>query len=359
MRSKIIGGLLCVFILMGSFFQVPISCAENSKKPVEKLYTWDDTKWKVRRHYGLVAKNVAEAKIENVAFSESVYIRRKGERTVRELDLDTKKVTKMQNYPIHTVAKRVKEFYPMGQDMLFLDSKNQLRLIGNNFYLFAKHTSAKECKKEKKHHVNIVVEGNLNPKKCWSDSGMFAYVKRNNLYVTGIPAAPKKNDDERIDCWKYEKPRVFFQGKGNQIRQVVCGQGTGSFGFNIFVLMKDGSVWGMGNNKDKLISDSEMKDYNEFVQIISKGVKKIYAGPRNMAAIKNDNALYVWGHTMKARSSKKHKNTARPQKIATNVKEAAISGIDDTTLIFLKRNGVAYGMGLNSGYILTDKYKKD
>jgi hypothetical protein len=59
MRGKITVGLLCVFILMGSFFQVPISCAKNSKKPVEKVYAWDDTKRVTRSKFGLVARNVS------------------------------------------------------------------------------------------------------------------------------------------------------------------------------------------------------------------------------------------------------------------------------------------------------------
>ena len=266
---------------------------------------------------------------------------------------------KNQNYKMFTVGKKIKEFYPVGSDMLFLDAKNRLRLNGSNCYLFANHVSAKECKKEKYHVVNKIVERNLNPKKCWSDSGMFAYVKNNNLYITGYSASPyvsQKHD--QLECFQYEKPRMFFQGKGSQVKDVVCGEGTGGYGYNIFVLLKDGSVWGMGNNVAKLISNSKTKYFDYFVQIVAKGVNQISVSSNNVAVVKNDDALYVWGHTMKSRSSKKYKSSVIPIKITTNVSEADISGRNDTTLVFRRKNGVAYGMGLNSGCILTDKYKK-
>lgn len=63
-----------------------------------------------------------------------------------------------------------------------------------------------------------------------------------------------------------------------------------------------------------------------------------------MAVIKNNNALYAWGHTMKSRSSKKYKNSATPRRITGNAKDVDISGTN-TTLVYLKKNGVAYGMG--------------
>lgn len=92
MRSKIIGGLLCVFILMGSFFQVPISCAKNSKKPVEKIYTWDDTKRVTRSKFGLVARNVSSMELSGFDNSLwNVYIMQNNKKIVKEVDLFHKK----------------------------------------------------------------------------------------------------------------------------------------------------------------------------------------------------------------------------------------------------------------------------
>lgn len=106
---------------------------------------------------------------------------------------------------------------------------------------------------------------------------MFAYVKNNTLYVTGIAATPynpSTPDHEEPACYEYDTVRQFFQGGANGIRDVVCGEDCGAYGNNIFVLMKDGSVWGMGSNRGKLISNNQKRYYEDFVKIIPRGVKK-------------------------------------------------------------------------------------
>ena len=247
----------------------------------------------------------------------------------------------------------------MNEELLILNRHNKLLLTSgmSQCDLFANHRSKKDCRKSEHRVFEKVVRHNLNPKKCWSDSGMFAYVKNNNLYMTGVAMIPEKSPDDRIECWQYDKPRVFFQGKANGIKEVVCGEADGLYGNNFFVLMKDGSVWGMGNNRKKLISNAKRKYYDDFVCIIPKQVKKIAAGSNNVAIIKENNDLYVWGHTMKSTSSKQYKNSANPKKIATNVKEVAISGFENTTMVYVKRNGKAYGLGMNEACAFTEKYK--
>ncbi len=360
MRSKIIGGLLCVFILMGSFFQDPISCAKNSKKPVEKVDTWDDTIWVTRSKFGLVARNVSSMELSGFEnFSWNIYIMQNNKKIVKEVDLFHRKRGKQANYKLNTVSKKVKGYYPMIDRILLLDQKNRLLETGyEHCLLFENHTSKKQCQ-TKKQTVNKIVQRELNVKKCWHDMDMFAYVKNNTLYVTGIAATPynpSTPDHEEPACYEYDTVRQFFQGRANGIRDVVCGEDCGAYGNNIFVLMKDGSVWGMGSNRGKLISNNQKRYYEDFVKIIPRGVKKIAACAGNVAVIKNNNDLFVWGHTMKSKSSKKYKNSATPRRIAKNVKDVDISGTD-TTLVYLKKNGVAYGMGLNKGYALTARYK--
>ena len=64
-------------------------------------------------------------------------------------------------------------------------------------------------------------------------------------------------------------------------------------GCNIFVLMKDGSVWGIGRNNRKLISSSKKKKYSQFVKIMDGGVKQIAACTDHVLVVKKDNTL--WG----------------------------------------------------------------
>ena len=352
--------IVCLGSVMYSLMDTSMAYAKKWKPPVEKVYTWDDTMWVTRKKFGLIAKDVNSVKLGGWHSNWNVFITRKGKNIVQEVNLFNKKRKGRINYKLNIVSHTVKGYYPMLERIVTLDKKNRLLVTGyDNCYTFENHTSEKECKaRQNKRVVNKIVQRDINVKRCWHDSDMFAYVKNNTLYVTGMVAQPYVPSlEEELECYQYDTVRQFFQGKADNIRDVVCGEDNGVYGNNIFVLMNDGSVWGMGNNREKLISNNKKKYYEDFVQIISKGVKKIAASAENVAVIKENNALYVWGHTMKSSSSKKYKNSATPRKIAKNVKDVAVSGYCDTTLIYLKKNGVAYGMGMNRGYALTDKYK--
>lgn len=129
--------------------------------------------------------------------------------------------------------------------------------------------------------------------------------------------------------------------------------------------MNDGSVWGIGANEHKLISNSKKKNYRSFVKIIDGGVTQIAASREQIAVVKEDNTLWIWGRDMK---KSKRKYSATPKKIADNVSEVAVSTyqIYDTypIVVYLKKDGSAYGMGYNytdknEGFaVFTDKYKK-
>lgn len=155
---------------------------------------------------------------------------------------------------------------------------------------------------------------------------MFAYVKNNKLFITGGIMGELVGKGEE-DCYKYNTVQTFFDGKGNQIKQVICGENYVT-GCNIFVLMKDGSVWGIGRNNRKLISASKKKKYSQFVKIMDGGVKQIAACTDHVLVVKKDNTLWGWGRTFK---SLKKKYSATPRKLANNIKEVAVSEtrIDD------------------------------
>ena len=335
-------------------------CLLNSEivaeaKPKEKVYCFDDQMWVVRKNYGLIARNVFDVKLGSHSNLWEIFLRQRGGKAVKEVDLFHKKKGISTNYKMNIVFKNTKHYFSMIDRSLCVDKKNQLLLTGKDICrLFANHTTQKECEKSFGKYRNQIVEKNIYGGKCWCDSDMFAYVKNNKLYLTGSAAASP--DD--YECYKSETVKIFFEGKGNKIKEVVCGECDGYGNSNIFVLMKDGSVWGMGGNKYKTLSNSKQKYYYDFIKIIPKGVNKIAANTKNVAMIKKNGSLYVWGKTLKSR-----KNTFSfvPKRIAKNVKEVSISDEEfegGTILVYLKKNKVAYGLGTNKDYALTDQYKK-
>lgn len=342
------------FILMLQLCLIS-SIAVAKTKSKEKVYSFDDQKWVERKGYGLIAKNVSNVKIGAYSNFWEIFMKQRGQKEIKEVDLFHKKKGGYANYKMNVVFKNTKYYFPMIDRSLCVDKNNRLLLTGKEVcHLFAKHSTEKECEKSFGKHRNQVVQKNIAGSKCWCDSDMFAYVKNNKLYLTGYAAASPNG----YECYKNETVKTFFEGKGNKIKEVVCGQCDGYGKSNIFVLMKDGSVWGMGDNKCKMISDAKQKYYHDFIKIIPKGVKMIAANSKNVAMIKKNDSLYVWGKILKSR---KNIYSFHPKRIAKNVKEVSISDAEfegGTVLVYLKKNKVAYGLGENSDYALTDKYKK-
>lgn len=348
---------LCIVI---SFILMIQLCLVNSVvaaeiKPKEKVYRFDDQMWVERKDYGLIARNVSNVKIGSYSNLWEIFLKQRGEKKIMEVDLFHKKKGISTNYKMNIVFKNTNTFFPMLDRSLCVDKKNQLLLTGKDIcHLFANHSTEKECEKSFGKYRNQIVEKNIYGDKCWCDSDMFAYVKNNKLYLTGSAAACP--DD--YECYKGETVKTFFKGKGNKIREVVCGECDGYGKSNIFVLMKDGSVWGMGSNKYKMLSNSKQKYYYDFIKIIPKGVNMIAANTKNVAIIKKDGCLYVWGKTLKSR---KNSFSFASKRIAKNVKEVSLSDAEfegGTILVYLKKNKVAYGLGENKDYALTGKNKK-
>lgn len=345
---------ICFFIFLAQLLlanQIVVA----KERPKEKVYCFDDQQWVIRRDYGLIAKNVSSVKIGSYSNFWAVFLEQKGEKKVKEVDLFHKKKGVSTSYKMNTVFKKAKSYYPMIDRSLYVDKKNRLLFTGKDkCYMFAEHVTEKACKKSFGKYRNEVVQQKVHGSKCWCDSDMFAYVKNNSLYITGSAVAPPTN----YECYKNETVKTFFQGEGNKIKEVICGQCDGYGHGNIFVLMNDGSVWGMGNNKCKMVSKTEQKYYNDFIKIIPKGVKMVAANSQNVAIIKNNDSLYTWGKTLKSR---KKQYSFKPKKIADNVKEVSMSDSEfegDTVLVYLKKRGTAYGLGENADYAFTERYKK-
>ena len=46
--------IISLLITANLFSEFSTVCARSKKKPVEKIYTWDDAMWKTRRRYGMI-----------------------------------------------------------------------------------------------------------------------------------------------------------------------------------------------------------------------------------------------------------------------------------------------------------------
>lgn len=336
--------LLCALMLPAISEAKKVDSNEKVYDDGEKAEVW-------RKKYGLVARNVAEVQVGTEMDFWEVYIRQKNEKKIREVNFFKRVNGKRNVYETNTVSNNAKKFYPHLNGSILVDKNNRVLFTGiSTCDYFVHHTSKKQCNKAyrpKRPYINKVVKKNVM--KTWGNNRMFAYVKNNNLYITGEVISGIFWDDR---CYGHNSVKTFFKGKGSQIKQVVCGD------YNIFVLMNDGSVWGMGENDAKLISQSKQKKFTEFTKIIDSGVKQITASMENVAMIKKDQTLWIWGRSL---HSSKESYYTTPNKIANNVVEASLSDARGwavhSMLVYLKKNHKAYGMGYNQEKAFGNQYK--
>lgn len=314
----------------------------------EELAVSDETVYATREKFGLLATEVKDFKM----MGGTLLLTRKDKKnTVYHVDLLKKTKNKKICYKAYKVTDRAKEFYPIkGTAMFYRNKKNEICYTGvGTCHLMFPHKSAKTCKTEYIHQVRdrVVLK---DVTKCWSDSDMFAYVKDNNLYITGWALTFDTRDGQHSqECYQRENVRCFFEGKGNQVKQVVCGN---DMDYMIFVLLKDGSVWGIGDNSRHLITDTDTKTHMEFVKVEQKGIKQIEVADNKVVFLKKDNTLWVRGRGFR----KNDKFSYQLRKIDTDVKEVCVPRKD--RILYVKKDGVAYGMGLSESvsFDFTDRY---
>lgn len=329
-------------------YKIDVSHGEHVIDRDETLTVSNETMYAARKSFGLVAKNVKYLKM---SYNILLLAQNNNENLIYQIDLLKKEKNKSNAvcYKKYKVTDDAKEIYPIGDSaMFFQNKKHQICYTGvGTCDLMFQHTSAKTCDKESEHQVrNKFVLKNV--KKCWGDTDMFAYVKENKLYITGwalkFDTRDKKNSRE---CYERQNVKSYFEGKGNKVEQVIYGYDKEAM---IFVLMKDGSVWGMGDNSHRLIKDTKTKTYMNFVEVIPSGVKQIATGEKNIGFLKKDNTLWVRG---KGFQERKREYSYKLRKIASDVTEFCLPS---DRLLFLKRDGTAYGMGQNEAYALTSQY---
>lgn len=322
----------------------------------------------LRTSFGKMATNVDDFYLGSDIWYNNIFIQNRGKNEVRHVALSKKKKACSNNvfYTSYPAGKNVKGYYPYSSNQVFtLDKKGRLYFSGGDTcFLMFQHKTGKECNRNKQYREKLVAK---NVKKCWSDEGMFAYVKDNQLYIAGTVL----NQQRR--CRDYDTQQSFFRGKGKEIEEVISGNGGclvewqslsegPSWWGNVYVRMKDGSVWGMGSNTRKTISDGEENYIPEFQMIIPSGVKQISANVQNVAAVKEDGTLWVWGRDIKS-GAKKY--SSKPKKIAQNVKQVVLANsqftgsieVPKSVILYVKKDGKAYGRGSNYNFMLSNQCK--
>jgi len=320
--TKVIRRLI-VFLLVLSMFTLD---AENAFAKVEK---YEDDRYgdgggiyRYRKKYGVLASHVRDVKVgtDNTFLSTKIAVSQK-KGCYHEIDFSKKQGKSYSiRYKNRVIGSNMRDFLLVSPyTAIYRNQKGKLREKGNYSLLPSK----------KKQQI----------KNYWGNNTMFAYVVDNVLKIRWQDSKKTKN---------------YFAGTASNILKVEAGNST--YGErNVFVLMKDGSVWGLGDNHCHLISDTSQKTYQDFVQIISKGVKDISASQRNVAILKKDSSLWIWGEN---RKGKKKSYSVLPKKVDNKVKQFSMSqnkskDAGATIMAYVKKSGQAYGWGSNKGWGMT------
>lgn len=300
--------------------------AVNIYAKVERHFSDEFGDFRERKRFGVLATNVQDVKTGiNHGFRQtSIFVSQKKGR-YRIIDFSKKRDKKYSiRYKNALIGTNMTDFVPISASRGIY--RNETGTIKEN------GEGMKEPLVPSKDRNKI--------EKYWGNNWMLAYVSDNVLKII-------YSDEGKV--------RKYFQGETGKIKKVVAGNFHSPR--SVFVLMEDGSVWGMGNNEYHLISDASKKKYTKFQKIVSGGVMDISATWVNVAVLKEDKSLWVWG---KYRSGKK-KCSVVPQKIDDNVKNFDLSynnGYDPVPILaYVNESGEAYGWGSNDDWSMSDSYK--
>lgn len=350
---KTIVVFFCFLVLTTILVVLPsqIVCAGNriaknssSEWYIKEGHVNPSIRWK--RNYGLLARNVNNVEIATCSSlnSSAVFIsQREGE--YRNIDFSEKYTSLDENgiyYKNVLVASQVSSFHPANRTALFFTKGKEELLFtgdGTSFTPFTKEKIGEFCE----------VHALSNVSDCWHDEGMLACIKDGTLRI--YDDAPAKQPYHN---------KKFFKGKANQICKVVSCVDHSWHRSSFFVLMKDGTVWAMGDNNYHIISDENKKYYPEFVKLGVKNVKDLCAAGRNVGILKKDGSLWVWGQKRSGKDGRKKKFTMTPWCISKSVQSFSMSpsGVYNSILLFVKDNR-AYGWGSARRFALPKKSKNN
>lgn len=352
-RIRAIFGFMFIVFLLGILPCDIVNAGNSIAKNTSTEWYIEDGNYapsiRYRKNYGLLAKNVKSVDAATCSSTQSsaVFIsQRKGE--YRSIDFSKKYNLPDKNgiyYKNDLVADHADGFYPADTTELFLTKGGKELLFtgkANSFCPSGKKSSKDCCESHALKNVSV----------CWSDEGMLACIKDGALRI--YEDEYEEDEEERKD-----RTKKFFEGKTDRIRKVVSCVDYWH-GISFFVLMKDGTVWGMGGNRCHIISDDDKKYYSDFVKLEVKNVKDICAAGKNVGVLKKDGSLWVWGKKQTGKDAGKKEFTAKPWRIEKGVQSFSMApnGPYNCTLLFVK-NSKAYGWGAASRYALPKNSKNN
>ena len=198
-------------------------------------------------------------------------------------------------------------------------------------------------------------------------------VKDFSVYTDNQFVVLKQDGGAWISNLYYEDPFGFKAEKGvlTKFMDGVIDLEVGNA--NLYVLKKDGSLWGWGDNMYGQLGKGYASDYNEPNDKIGYRIMDNVAsietgvGGTSVSAIKKDGSLWAWGNGTNGvlgvgtkGSIKYYENTAKytgkvaaPTKVMDDV--AAVSS--DLHTMILKKDGSLWACGDNSGYEIGDGAK--
>ena len=198
-------------------------------------------------------------------------------------------------------------------------------------------------------------------------------VKDFSVYTDNQFVVLKQDGSAWISNLYYEDPFGFKAEKGvlTKFMDGVIDLEVGNA--NLYVLKKDGSLWGWGDNMYGQLGKGYASDYNEPNDKIGYRIMDNVAsietgvGGTSVFAIKKDGSLWAWGNGTNGvlgvgtkGSIKYYENTAKytgkvaaPTKVMDDV--AAVSS--DLHTMILKKDGSLWACGDNSGYEIGDGAK--
>lgn len=318
-----------IFLLVLAVLEPCYTVNVYAKTKVERHFSNDEIgDFRERKKFGVLATDVQDVKTgtNQKRVATSVFISQK-KGTYRIIDFSKKRAKwRSIRYKSALVGTNMTDFVPIDSGRgIYRDETGKIKENGEGM------------------REPLIPSTDRNKiKKYWGNEWMLAYVSDNVLKII-------YSDEGKV--------RKYFPGETGKIKKVVSGD-TDCKPRNSFVLMEDGSVWGMGNNEYHTISDASKKKYTTFQKIIPDGVADISASVANVAILREDKSLWVWG---KYRSGKKEKCGVVPKKIDDDVKNFALSynlGYDPVPILaYVKESGEAYGWGSNDNWSMSDSYK--
>lgn len=111
------------------------------------------------------------------------------------------------------------------------------------------------------------------------------------------------------------------------------------------VLMKDGTLWGCGDNRHGQLGNNNKSKFNTTLIELMSGIKNMYSHYSNCFFIKPDNTLWGCGHNSEGELGIGNREEINmPVKILDNVNDV-VSG--DSHSLFLMEDGSVWGCGAN------------